>query len=311
MITRRQLAAGLGLWAAAPGVGAAQAPTVPDDLVDIATGFDPALRMIGRVRVEESGPYRFVVDTGATNSVISQELARKLRLPPGEQVDLHGIAGVERVDTVRVSRFTVGGLTTHNLQMPVLSGRRLGVDGLIGLDALDGRTVEMDFRRRRLRLYRSQRRPYQGSRLTRDSSRPGAVVPAEYRNGQLTLVSARAGATLVTAVLDSGSQATVGNSALQRLARTRQLSIPETERRVPIFSVTSQTAFGEFAILRSLRMGEHVIVNVPVVFSDLHAFDVWGLSDRPAVLIGADTMSLFSSIVFDFGRHEVVFNAGL
>ncbi len=309
MLTRRMLTAGLGVWAAAPAAALARAVAPDEAPIDIATGFDPRLRMIGKAWVEDSGPRPFVVDTGATHSVIARELAEELGLQPGEPVDLHGIAGVERVDTARVSRFAVGGIVTRDIEMPVLAGRRLGADGLIGLNALGGRTVEMDFRRRRLRLYRSRPRPYQGSRLTRDSNRPGAIVPARYRNGQLTLVTARAGGAPVTAVLDSGSQATVGNSALKRLARTRKLSLTQEELRAPIFSVTSQTAYGEFAVLRSLSMGEHALVNLPVIFSDLHAFRIWGLEDTPAVLIGADTLALFTSITFDFGRGEVVFNA--
>lgn len=315
MLSRRQIAMGLGLWAAAPSIGAGQAaPDRPEagaetpDEIALDTGLDRALRMTGPVRVNERGPFKFVVDTGANRSVIAAELAAELGLPPAGPVNLHGINGVEQVQTALASRLEVGGLITRELRMPTLPRRRLGVDGLIGLDALDKRLVEMDFRRRRLRLTRSRPKTVGVSRLSQGLERSGLSVPARYRFGQLTVVDARSGTSSLTAFIDSGSQATVGNSALREVVRLRQLDLPDTARVVPIYSVTSQTAYGEFAVLRSLRLGETRLVNLPVVFSDLHTFGLWGLSDTPALLMGADTLSLFSMVTLDFGRHEVVFN---
>ncbi|NEX93362.1 retropepsin-like aspartic protease [Caulobacter sp. 17J65-9] len=314
MLSRRQIAMGLGLWAAAPSIGVSQdfVPPAgspdPQDDPGLETGTDQALRMTGPVRVNDRGPFNFVVDTGANRSVIAEERAAELGLPPAGLVSLHGIGGVETVPTVLVDRFEVGALTTRALRMPVLPRRRLGVDGLIGLDALDKRLVEMDFRRGRLRLARSRPKTVGVSRLTQGVERPGLSVAARYRFGQLTVVDARSGTTNLTAFIDSGSQVTVGNSALRDVVRLRQLDIPDLNRVVPIFSVTSQTAYGEFAVLRSLRLGETRLVNLPLVFSDLHTFGLWGLNDSPALLLGIDTLSLFGSVTLDFGRHEVLFN---
>lgn len=313
MLTRRQLAAGLGLFPAGPAL--AQGPAVgatrltdPED-AEFRASFDPRLRMLGPVGVEGKGPFQFVVDTGANRSVISIELARELDLRLEGEVDLHGIAGVERVPTAVVRRLDVAEIVTPDLRMPVLPRRRLGADGLLGLDALQGRMVELDFRRQRVRLKRSRIRTGSSSRLTPDSRQPGAVVPARYRFGQLTIVIARAGTSPVTAFLDSGSQATVGNSALRRAVTTRRLGVDGASRTVPIYSVTSQVAYGQFEVIRLLSFGGDArLRNLPVVFSDLHTFSLWGLQDTPALLIGADTLSAFAQVTLDFGRREVVFN---
>lgn len=337
MLTRRQIAQGLGLGAglagfslpmatsamaqdagpgAAPGspLPPPPAPTTgtrladPDD-AEFNASFDPKLRMVGSVQVENQGPFQFVVDTGANRSVICVELAEQLKLARGETVVLHGIAGAEETPTAIVPRFDVAGIVTHNLQMPMLPRRRLGADGLLGLDALADRAVELDFRRHRVRLLKSRIRTVGSSRLTPDTRQPGAVVNARYRFGQLTIVIARAGNSPVTAFIDSGSQATVGNSALQRAVATRKLAVPGAGRIVPIYSVTSQVAYGQYEVIRLLSFGGDArLRNLPVVFSDLHTFDLWGLRDTPALLIGADSLSAFSQVTLDFGRHEVVFN---
>lgn len=323
MLTRRQMALTLGLGlggAALPPARAfaqtspAPAPTTgtrivdPDD-AEFNASFDPKLRMVGGVAIDETGPHQFIVDTGANRSVISLELARELELQVAETVTLHGIAGSEEVPTAIVPRFDVAGIVTHGLHMPMLPQRRLGADGLLGLDALANRAVELDFRRHRVRLMKSRVRTVGSSRLTPDTRQPGAIVKARYRFGQLTIVLARAGISPVTAFIDSGSQVTVGNSALQKAVTTRKLAVAGAGRIVPIYSVTSQVAYGQYEVLRELSFGgDAKMRNLPVVFSDLHTFDLWGLSDTPALLIGADTLSAFSQVTLDFGRHEVVFN---
>ncbi len=323
MLTRRQMALtlGLGLGGAAlpPARAFAQTspappPTTgtrivdPDD-AEFNASFDPKLRMVGGVAIDETGPHQFIVDTGANRSVISLELARELELQVAETVTLHGIAGSEEVPTAIVPRFDVAGIVTHGLHMPMLPQRRLGADGLLGLDALANRAVELDFRRHRVRLMKSRVRTVGSSRLTPDTRQPGAIVKARYRFGQLTIVLARAGISPVTAFIDSGSQVTVGNSALQKAVTTRKLAVAGAGRIVPIYSVTSQVAYGQYEVLRELSFGgDAKMRNLPVVFSDLHTFDLWGLTDTPALLIGADTLSAFSQVTLDFGRHEVVFN---
>ena len=324
MLTRRQMALSLGLGLGGLGLPPTPAfaqsspmppPTTGTRIVDpedaeFNASFDPKLRMVGGVAIDETGPHQFVVDTGANRSVISLELARELELEVAETVTLHGIAGSEEVPTAIVPRFDVAGIITHNLHMPMLPQRRLGADGLLGLDALASRAVELDFRRGRVRLMKSRVRTVGSSRLTPDTRQPGAIVKARYRFGQLTIVLARAGISPVTAFIDSGSQVTVGNSALQRAVNTRKLAVAGAGRIVPIYSVTSQVAYGQYEVLRELSFGgDAKLRNLPVVFSDLHTFDLWGLSDTPALLIGADTLSAFSQVTLDFGRHEVVFNA--
>ena len=43
------------------------------------------------------------------------------------------------------------------------------------------------------------------------------------------------------------------------------------------------------------------------IFADLHIFDLWKLSDRPAILIGIDVLRHFHDVTLDFGRNQILY----
>ena len=52
------------------------------------------------------------------------------------------------------------------------------------------------------------------------------------------------------------------------------------------------------------------MTNLPMAFADLHIFDVWGINDRPALLLGVDILKMFSRVELDFGAGRVRFRIG-
>jgi hypothetical protein len=64
---------------------------------------------------------------------------------------------------------------------------------------------------------------------------------------------------------------------------------------------------GEFAPLPTLRLGGLAVNQVMGIFADLHIFDLWKLSDRPAILVGIDVLRHFRGVTLDFGRRQVIF----
>ena len=42
------------------------------------------------------------------------------------------------------------------------------------------------------------------------------------------------------------------------------------------------------------------------IFAQLHIFDLWKLSSRPAILIGVEVLRHFQDVTLDFGRKVVV-----
>lgn len=320
IVDRRQAAAWLASSTVLAGCAVSPAARVLVNLADLGNGDDPDLdtatdisrRMTAPVRVNEAGPYAFVVDTGANRSVLSQELARALNLPSAGRAPIHGIAGVEPADTASVATLRVGELLSRRLRLPTLPRARLGVDGLLGVDVLREREVTLDFEARLLRITPSGRgvkavRGVANSRLAELIPEDSVIVPARFRFGQLIIIDADVGGVPVTAFLDSGSQNTVGNLALQRQVFGRLPDLASRRAVVQLMSATGQIASGELSPLPGLRLGGLRIGRLSAVFADLHIFDVWDLADKPAVLIGIDVMRHFRSIRLDFGRRQVIF----
>lgn len=261
----------------------------------INTSVDPYHRMTAPVRLNGQGPYFFVVDTGANQSVVSVELAAMLALPAGPTVTLHGVADVEQTPTVRVERMAVGNHTDRDVQMPCLPQAAIGGAGIIGVDLLRDQRIELDFRSRQLTVEASSYRPLPAFT---------SAVPARQRSGQLTIVDADLAGIPVSAFLDSGAEHTIGNPALLELAVARNPNAAFYD--VPVISVTGKVIPGQVALLPLLRLGEVRLVNIAIVFADLHVFEVWGLT-KPSVLLGMDTLSVFDSVTLDFRRAEVWF----
>ena len=66
----------------------------------IAIRKDQWSRMTVPVKVVEQGPFRFLIDTGSQNTVLSRDLARRLSLVPNRKARLVSVAGTQIVDTV-------------------------------------------------------------------------------------------------------------------------------------------------------------------------------------------------------------------
>lgn len=312
LMTRRQIARGVGAAALWPIAVHAQfasfevrhdAPTrmtsrAAEDYVppsDLKAVSDIYSRMTVPVRINGGGPYGFVVDTGANQSIISTELAAQLALPAGQSAPLNGVAGIEIAPTTEAT-LEVGKRVLDHQALSILPQSGIGAVGMLGLDAVGDQALTLDFAGRELRIETRQSN-------WRD---PAAIrSPAQRRDGQLTLVDAYLAGIPLTAFIDSGAENTIGNLALRQLAVTRN---PHAVwNMIPIISSTGQTIMAELADLPALKVGGIRLPNWPVAFADLHTFTMWDMTKKPAILIGVDILSRFQYVCLDFARDEVRF----
>jgi predicted aspartyl protease len=252
-------------------------------------------RMTAAVSVNGAGPFAFVVDTGANQSVISQELANQLALPDGPPAALNGVAGVQVAPTTLAS-LSFGGRTTGDAPLSILPQSAIGGSGMLGLDRLDGDQLILDFGRQTLSIQSGERRLNNAADMT---------LKARRRDGQLTLVDVVLANIPLTAFIDSGAQSTIGNMALRSRAIGDNPRFPLMA--TPIISATGQTISAEMANLPNLRVGGLALPNWPVAFADLHTFKMWDLTQKPAILLGIDVLSRFQAVCLDFARDEVRF----
>ena len=266
-----------------------------DPPTSLSTVADIYRRMTVPIRINGAGPYPFIVDTGANQSVISTELALKLGLPTGPTEPLNGVAGVEDAFTTTAD-LEVGARRQNAVVLSMLPAASVGGAGMLGLDRLEGQELTLDFRGQTLGISAP-------GRLHRDPL--DIAVKARRRDGQLTLVDADLAGIPLVAFLDSGAQNTVGNMALRSLAQTRNPRSLWSDTQ--IVSATGQTMSAEMADLPALRVGGMHLPNWPVAFADLHTFRMWNLTQKPAILLGVDVLSRFESVCLDFSRNEVRF----
>ncbi len=312
---------GLALSAVAGGVGAAAqvpqiskprpAPPSPSNMPRLPpAAIDDTLAIEGQdikareaetrlsveVRVNGRGPYQFVVDSGADTSVVGLRMARELQLPLGRPVVLNNMTDRNVVDRVKVDELTLGPTTIRNLELPALREQDLGGAGMIGIDALARQRLMMDFEKRLIKVEDAAKPP---------KSLPGEIViTAQLKRGQLILTEVRAAGLSLKAVIDTGSQITIGNLALRDKLVRRSRRKLET---VQATGVTGKTIDLQLAQIAELRLGSVTLRNVPMAFADVPPFKVFGLSDQPALLLGTDLLETFRRISLDFRARKVRF----
>ena len=310
MTDRRQALARLGGAAAfmtlAPAMArAAAAPSALPEAdyteqapaADVMAMEDASRRMTAPVMVNGHGPFDFVVDTGTNRTVVSSELAASLNLDAGPIAVIHGIGGPMPSRTVKVDSLKIGERQAKRLHLPCMPARSLGGAGLLGVDGLKNQRVVLDFLQVRMQIEPSNAR-WRGAESN--------VVAATRRFGQLTMVDTDLDGRQVAVIVDTGSEATIGNSELRKmLVRTTR-----DEARlgtVELIGATGQTAHGDFGGVPLFRIGRLTIGNLRVVYADLHTFDLWELNKRPAMILGMDVLRNFDGVAIDFGRSEVRF----
>jgi predicted aspartyl protease len=305
MFTRRNITAGLGLsFVTQQALAQKPAPVPPAEAVLILdASLDPDDRLTVAVMLNGLGPFEFIVDSGADRSVLSQSLADRLKLAEGPKVLVHGVGGAQITPTARVEKLTVGDARLSNAILPVLPPDRVGADGLLGVDILQGRNVIMDFRNHKLEVRRS-RSPLDLIRLPREVS-----VVADDRFGRLTVADCKVAGVRALALIDTGGGVSIGNMALSRAIATRRRRF-DNAQSAQLITASGEITLGQYRIAPSVTLGELRMTDVPMAFGDVHIFNVWRLIDRPAILLGADILRLFARVELDFGAGRVLFRIG-
>ncbi len=257
-------------------------------------------RMTVPVSIGGRGPWDFVIDTGSERTVVSRELAGVLGLSSGPKLRVIAMTGPSVVGSVIVPRLSVSTIARETIEAPALGARDIGAVGMLGIDALQGHQISIDFDRQRMTLKPSRRR----------NARQGAaagevVVTARSLFGQLIVTDAHWRTVRISVVIDTGSPVTVGNGALLRAITKRPKLIGPMALTSATGGVLQTTAFA----VDQLDIGGIGFRNVTVAFSDAPPFARFGLADTPALLLGMDALKLFRQVDIDFANRQIRFAA--
>ncbi len=263
------------------------------------TRNDRVGRVVAPVSVNGEGPFRFIVDTGANRSVVSERLAARLGLAPDGDGLVHSVYGVASAPFADVRALSYGTLALPSGRMPVLGGSVLaGEHGLLGVDGMTGRRLMLDFRRGCIEIIPSQGAPRLGSRNW-------TTARGQLRFGHLMVVRGRVAGLDVNVLIDTGSDTSLVNTALIRAIETRRgPRRGYTERAA---TATETITLDRAVVLQSMSIGELEAENVVAFVGDYHIFEVWGLLAEPTILLGMDVISVADAMAIDYGRATVHF----
>jgi predicted aspartyl protease len=316
MRTRGWVIAASLAWAVASGPGgraetqssapaAASAPQEPVTEVSVTAPepryVAPTLRdRLGRiwapVYLNGRGPYRLVLDTGASSSAIIAKVAADLGMPlmgAGTMV-LHGVTGSAIVPFVKVDTFVVGDMEGHNKVLPIVPDALGGADGVLGSEGLLDKRIFIDFRHDKITISRSHGRRAEYGYHT---------IPVVRTANGLLMTRAYVGGIRVKAIIDTGGQVTVANLALLealRAHRRTKLLMPSS-----ITGATDDVQEGQDIHIPPINLGSIIIESSFLTVSDLHIFERWNMTSEPAMLIGIDTLGLLDILVIDYQRMEL------
>ena len=282
--------------AAALPIAASQDAATRASTTDIIKAVrDSNDRLTVPVRIGNDGPYDFLIDTGAERTVLARGLAERLGLVPNGRATVIGVAGSLAVDLVDVAEMRLGSRSFYDLSAPLLEGSHIGADGIIGLDGLRNRRVLIDFKRNLIAV--DDAKELGGNRGFE------IIVRARLRGDQLIMTNALVDGIKTDVVIDTGSQNTIGNRALQRAMARRRA--PE---KTSLTSVTGQSIVADLVFARRVTIGNLDFTGLALVFADAPPFERLNLSEKPALLLGMGQLRAFERVAIDFQERKILFD---
>ncbi len=296
-----------GLALPEPGPEATPEPATVESLSEIIiqapepryvapTRRDRIGRIWAPVMINGKGPFRLVLDTGASRSGVTTQVAAELGIKPDESspVKLRAVTGSATVPTIHVDTLEVGDLLMNDSKLPVLNDALGGADGILGNEGLADRRVYIDFRHDLIIISRSHGRPAEPGFMT---------IPFQLEHGRLLITEVQLGRVRAKAIIDTGGEITVANLALRDALVRLQ---PREHTTVDLVEgVTHDVQSGEGRRAPPIQLGPIQIQTSHMTFADMRIFEYWKMTKEPAVLIGMDALGLLDTLVIDYRRREL------
>lgn len=260
------------------------------------TRRDQIGRIWAPVYINGRGPFRLVLDTGATHSAVTMMVALALGIPIDESppVMLFGVTGSATVPTIRVNTLSVGDLSVDSAMLPIVPDAMGGAEGILGFEGLANKRIFIDFRHDKIAITFSR-----GEKSGRDFE----SIPFRSPRGQMIIVDAMVGDVHAKAIIDTGGQTTIANLALRNALAHRH----EGGRSRPdqIIGATMEVAQGEIIATPAIQFGSIKMLDPGVTFADLYIFKQWKMTAEPAILIGMDALGVLDTLIIDYRRREL------
>lgn len=235
--------------------------------------------------VDGQGPFRFMIDTATSHTILTPALVKRLALPvvSGPAFKVVTAAGSVSSHFYRTGEMSMAGVTVEGgsaveIDLPP----KFGIAGVLGADFLSNFLVDLDLPAQTVTLY-----PPNVEFRAPDLQRVRGSVNAH----GFIVVPARVSNILVAAALDTGAQFTVANSSVAAHAHNIGMSliVRPTENKIADAALQKQWAYSfDFG---KIVLGPATWRDPRVLISDTRVFEEIGLARQPVVFIGMDLMA--------------------
>lgn len=233
------------------------------------------------VRVNGLGPYPFLLDTGATHTLVAEDLVEATGAPLVAKAMVGSVLGATMRPIARLDRLELGPLVARNIEPSVLPRTAMdladGAQGVIGQDVLAPLRYTIDYRRGIIEWLAGPPAIDDGDALALEPDRGRFVVRIGTGQRELRLVP------------DSGA---ISLLLVQRAGQP--LPAMSLSREATGLSTLSGQGRVRRGVVHELRVGDRRLRNVPAMIID--ETDAAGSTD------GLLPLHLFERVTFDRGR---------
>ncbi len=291
---------------ALPTLPTLQVPHVEEPIMEVIVQalepryVAPTLRdRIGRiwapVMINGKGPFRLVLDTGASRSAVLARVADSLGISqqPAAAMLVRGFTGSAIVPGLHIEQMEIGDLIINATVLPIVADVFGGAEGILGNEGMLDKRIFIDFGNDRITISRSHR----------DRAPRGfATIPLRITRDGLLGIDVQVGKIKAKAIVDTGAQRTVGNNALRNALVRRNYSKVSPE---DIIGVTLDAQRGQNIATPPIEFNGFKIHDARVTFGDMFLFEHWKLTNEPTLLIGMDVLGLVDVLIIDYKMREL------
>jgi predicted aspartyl protease len=260
----------------------------------------PSGHLITPIRLNGAGPFDFVVDTCASESMLIAGTAERLGLQPAAgQVSVHGASGIGSARLFRIDRLEVDGrangpLTLASVPPPPAGPPAWG--GVVGVDILANFIADFDVPGGRFRLLDP----------ATDLAASGAWerLPFTLNRARFPVLQGSLDGRPLHILLDTGARRTLINWAAARLLGLVP-GDPSLTAAQPVRGATVQQIAAVKRNFTTIVIGGLAMPAGEITIADLPVFGPLGWTDQPAMILGMDRMAAFHFAV-DYPRSRLL-----
>ena len=268
--------------------------------------FDRHGRLLTEVYLDGQGPFKFVIDSASSRSLMFEHVRQRLNLTQAQpgRMTVYGINDVADVMPVKPHELRIAGESVSDLIMGVLpETEAFGPDGILGVDVLAKYFVVLDRGAMKIKLLpqgKASARAYDDWSEVQLIQRPLKNFPIQF-----WYVKAKFSGETINSLFDLGADMTMLNwDAAERLGVRKSRFRSAGPPPVQLQDVLGKDAPAIRAEGLEVKLPGRLWENQLAIIADAPVFSYFDLDEHPAAIFGLDLLRN-TSLAIDFAGQKL------